>query len=177
MAVEDIFVPPGTAPPLPEPENRFTPEEKIHRRGILWVLIGVMVLVAGAGVFLAWRYRWSEPQLNNTSTVTPVNLNLLPEETVEELNTNSSLVNQAPTSPDEDQDGLTQEEELSFGTSDQDPDSDDDGLNDKEEIKIYKTNPNEPDTDGDTFLDGEEVRNLYNPNGPGKIFSLENIQI
>lgn len=198
MAVEDIFAQPGTstAPeasqvrpafpvPTPEtpvavtpppPEDRFTPEEKPKKRGILWVVISFVVLLVGVGVFLAWRYVWLEPQVNNEQQ-TPVDLNLLPEEEIPEVSTNNSiLTNQPPTSPDADRDGLTQEEEVSFGTSDQDPDSDDDGLNDREEINIYKTDPNDPDTDGDGYMDGEEVRNLYNPNGPGKLFNLEHIQ-
>ncbi|MEK7540535.1 MAG: hypothetical protein AAB558_04790 [Patescibacteria group bacterium] len=190
MAVEDIFAEPGTSPTpqppvqrpvapvvTPPPEDKFAFEEKPKKRGILWVLFSVVVLLLGLGAFLAWRYVWSEPQANTTS-LTPVDLNLLPEEEESEVPTNTStLINQAPASPDADRDGLTQEEELAFGTSDQDPDSDDDGLNDKEEVKLYTTDPNDPDTDGDTFPDGEEVRNLYNPNGPGKLFSLENIQL
>lgn len=190
MAVEDIFAEPGTSPapqspvqrpvsPVlipPQPEDQSALEEKPKRRGILWVLVSVVVLLVGLGLFLAWRYVWSGPQVNSAPLI-PVDLNLLPEEEEVEVPTNNStIVNQAPASPDEDRDGLTQEEELTFGTSDQDPDSDDDGLNDKEEVKIYKTDPNKPDTDRDGFLDGEEVKNLYNPNGPGKLFSLENIQ-
>lgn len=195
MPVEDIFAEPGTsaetpvpsrtvlvtpppvppAPPLP-PEDQSALEEKPRKRGILWVLVGIVILSIGLGVFLAWRYMWFTPAVN-TGTLTPVDLNLLPEEEVIEPIDNSTIVNQAPSSPDQDRDGLTQEEETTFGTSDLDPDSDDDGLNDKEEVKIYKTDPNKPDTDRDGYLDGEEVKNLYNPNGPGKLFSLENIQI
>ncbi|MCK4554808.1 hypothetical protein KAU19_07710, partial [Candidatus Parcubacteria bacterium] len=47
-------------------------------------------------------------------------------------------------------------------------DSDNDGLTDAEEV-IYGTDPNNPDTDGDSYLDGEEVRGGYNPNGEGKL--------
>lgn len=45
-------------------------------------------------------------------------------------------------------------------------DTDNDGLTDEQE-KSYGTDPNDPDTDGDGFKDGEEVRNLYNPLGNG----------
>ncbi len=47
-------------------------------------------------------------------------------------------------------------------------DSDNDGLTDEEEITL-KTNPDNPDTDGDSYNDGEEIANGYNPNGPGKL--------
>ena len=47
-------------------------------------------------------------------------------------------------------------------------DSDNDGLTDSEEL-IYGTDPNNPDTDGDSFKDGDEVKNGYNPKGAGKL--------
>ena len=47
-------------------------------------------------------------------------------------------------------------------------DPDNDGLTDAQEI-IYGTDPKNPDTDGDSYLDGEEVQHGYNPNGPGKL--------
>lgn len=46
-------------------------------------------------------------------------------------------------------------------------DTDNDGLSNVDELK-YGTNPNNPDTDGDGYPDGEEVQNGYNPLGPGK---------
>lgn len=41
-------------------------------------------------------------------------------------------------------------------------DTDNDGLSDKEEI-IYGTDPNNPDTDGDGYSDGDEVNSGYDP--------------
>lgn len=41
-------------------------------------------------------------------------------------------------------------------------DSDSDGLSDVEEV-VFGTDPRVPDTDGDGFLDGNEVFHLYNP--------------
>jgi len=50
-------------------------------------------------------------------------------------------------------------------------DSDSDGLTDIEEL-IYGTNPRLPDTDSDGFLDGNEVFHRYNPSGdaPASLF-------
>ncbi len=45
-------------------------------------------------------------------------------------------------------------------------DTDNDGLSDEDEI-IYGTDINNPDTDGDGYLDGEEVESGYNPLGEG----------
>lgn len=47
-------------------------------------------------------------------------------------------------------------------------DSDDDGLTDVDEMK-YGTDANNPDSDGDGYLDGNEVRNGFNPMGEGKL--------
>ena len=47
-------------------------------------------------------------------------------------------------------------------------DSDQDGLSDEEEI-FYGTDKNNPDSDGDSYLDGEEVKKGYNPLGEGKL--------
>ncbi len=68
---------------------------------------------------------------------------------------------------DTDKDGLTDEEEIEFGTSIRSADTDSDGLFDLEEIKTWETDPLNSDTDGDGYLDGEEVDGGYNPNGEG----------
>lgn len=47
-------------------------------------------------------------------------------------------------------------------------DTDGDGLSDSEEL-IYGTDPVNPDTDSDGYLDGAEVENGYNPEGFGKL--------
>lgn len=47
-------------------------------------------------------------------------------------------------------------------------DSDRDGLTDAEEVK-YGTDKNNPDTDGDGYKDGAEVQSGYNPKGSGKL--------
>lgn len=73
---------------------------------------------------------------------------------------------------DSDRDGLTDEEELSLGTSPRSADTDNDGLSDRDEVKQWGTNPLNPDSDADGFLDGEEVNNGYDPRGSGRLFEV-----
>jgi len=75
-----------------------------------------------------------------------------------------------PTAPvDSDTDGLSDSEELIYGTNPLLMDTDGDGVSDYEEIKIYNSNPLNTDSDGDGFSDGEEIDNGYNPNGTGML--------
>lgn len=74
---------------------------------------------------------------------------------------------------DTDQDGLTDEEEMNFGTDINSIDTDKDGLFDRDEIKVYKTDPLNPDTDGDGYLDGIEVKAGYNPSGAGRLYEIK----
>ena len=73
---------------------------------------------------------------------------------------------------DSDGDGITDEDEILYGTNPHDADSDDDGLTDYEEINydgvedynpLQDTNPNNPDTDNDGLTDYEEI-NIYYTN-------------
>ncbi len=57
------------------------------------------------------------------------------------------------TDPDDDNDGLSDVDEYSFGSNPLLSDSDEDGLNDLDEFNAG-TNPNNTDTDGDGLLDG-----------------------
>lgn len=66
---------------------------------------------------------------------------------------------------DDDQDGLSNQEEQALGTLTNSKDTDNDGLSDFDEVKKYGTNPTNNDTDGDTLHDGEEVADpCLNPN-------------
>ena len=58
---------------------------------------------------------------------------------------------------DRDHDGLTDDDEISYGTIIDNPDSDGDGLKDGEEY-LHGTDPLVKDTDGDGFTDYSEVR-------------------
>ncbi|MFT6233445.1 MAG: hypothetical protein ACJAZO_003965 [Myxococcota bacterium] len=88
------------------------------------------------------------------------------------------------TDPDDDNDGVTDEDEATNGTNPMDtdtdddgvpdgvevannsdgtlPDTDDDGLTDAQEIE-EQTNPRNPDTDGDGITDGDEVNTGTDP--------------
>jgi len=65
---------------------------------------------------------------------------------------------------DYDEDGLVLEDELEYDTDPHSPDTDDDGLDDGEEVNTYGTDPNDEDSDGDGLPDGWEVDNELNPN-------------
>ena len=71
---------------------------------------------------------------------------------------------------DNDGDGLSNGEELLYGTDPDDEDSDDDGLIDGDEVYGlnntygYTSNPNEPDSDYDGLNDSIEINNcIYSP--------------
>ena len=74
---------------------------------------------------------------------------------------------------DTDNDGLSDQEELEYGTNIIKMDTDSDGLFDYDEVMIYLTDPLDSDSDGDSFLDGEEVQAGYNPKGPGKLLNFQ----
>ena len=65
---------------------------------------------------------------------------------------------------DADSDGLSDYEELLFGTNINKADSDGDGLSDFAEVKTHGSNPLTTDTDGDGYSDGIEVARDGNPN-------------
>jgi uncharacterized membrane protein len=67
---------------------------------------------------------------------------------------------------DTDGDGLTNREELEWGTDPTNPDSDSDQLQDGPEVKQYGTDPLNPDTDGDRLSDGDEIQRGTDPLSP-----------
>ncbi len=83
--------------------------------------------------------------------------------TEEEIN--DSILPAVPV--DSDNDGLTDDEEITLGTNLNIIDTDNDGLSDYEEVNIYQSNPLLVDTDGDSYPDGTEVRGGYDPNVVG----------
>jgi len=61
-------------------------------------------------------------------------------------------------SKDSDNDGLSDEEELRYGTDINNSDTDEDSLSDYLEVYSFKTNPLVKDTDGDNLNDYDEIR-------------------
>ena len=70
------------------------------------------------------------------------------------------------TDPDDDNDGVSDEDEAKNGTDPKNPDTDGDGLNDGDE-KTHGTDPKNPDTDGDGVNDGDEVTGDKNKDWDG----------
>lgn len=100
-----------------------------------------------------------------------------PTEPLAPISQPTPLAPQVVTPPtDSDGDGLTDSEEVQYGTDKNVVDTDNDGLSDREEIQVYETNPLNPDTDSDGYSDGTEVRGGYNPNGPGKLVTIPSEQ-
>jgi len=65
---------------------------------------------------------------------------------------------------DDDQDGLTNGQEMLLLTRPDLADTDEDGLSDGDEVKTYNTNPLDADTDDDGLKDGVEVQRALDPN-------------
>lgn len=76
-----------------------------------------------------------------------------------------------PNNPDTDGDGWLDGDEVSNSSDPTKPDTDGDGLMDLDEFSLYHTDFLKKDTDGDGFTDGEEVKKGFNPLGPGKMIT------
>lgn len=157
---------PAQPPPIISPTT--WPEVKPRRRWLIIIIAAVFMLLLAAGAWYWWSNR-PEPEVvpstENTEVQPPSQTNNPAQPTNEQA--------QVPTAEaDSDGDGLTDGEEVGFGTSTTNPDSDGDGLFDGEEIRIYATNPLSFDSDGDGYGDGEEIRSGYNPLGPGRLLQL-----
>jgi len=67
---------------------------------------------------------------------------------------------------DDDQDGLSNEQEGVIGTDPSIADTDGDGLNDGDEVNLHLTDPLSEDTDSDGLPDGLEINNFLDPLDP-----------
>jgi|SRR3989339_314154 len=78
----------------------------------------------------------------------------------------------ATSGTDKDKDGVDEETEAEYGTSDNKADSDNDKLNDYEEIYYWFSDPADADSDNDGFGDGLEIINGYAPLGNAKLTTI-----
>jgi serine/threonine protein kinase len=78
----------------------------------------------------------------------------------------TSLTLTAEVAGDNDEDGLSNAQELAGGTDPENDDTDGDGLNDGQEVNQYGTNPKQEDSDGDTLVDGAEIEHGTSPTNP-----------
>jgi hypothetical protein len=132
------------------------------------VIILVLATVVVAGLFVIGRLsrgngtpKTEIPQDEETETATTSEQDTVPQKIRKELPSEFEQ--------DKDRDGLSEEEELVYGTSDLESDTDGDGLSDGEEVNRWGTDPTNVDTDGDGFTDMIEILGGYNPNGDGRL--------
>lgn len=177
---DDLPEPPAEIAPL-EPRAEIS-QPLLSKKGFIFVIVGVVVVALIAGViWVVVRLPKKSPAVAPITApvaqpiVTPPpaepEVAPAPEAVVPPAETPAPAITVEPAA-DTDNDGLTDTEEATTGTSAQVADTDADGLSDYEEITLWKTNPLNPDTDGDGFSDGQEVKNGYNPNGAGKLLEL-----
>lgn len=164
-----VFQPKAPEPYVEEGAHGF--DKRYFVLGLL--VLGVIALGAG-GYYFYNQYQGKQKTMDNN--VEQKQEGTQEQQDAQNQDSNQSADNAAVNTPptnDQDQDGITDEEESALGTNANDIDSDTDGLFDREEVKVYKTNPMNPDTDGDGHQDGIEVKNGFNPNGPGKLFEVQ----
>lgn len=182
-----------TKPSLGSPERQIEITPPILNKKNFFIFLG-FVLIAALGGLTAWGIlKATKPTAPTANTsinttplvneVSPVNENInvpVNANTTEQINAPvnvpPSVINTTTTTSltDTDGDGLTDEEEVKYGTDPLKADTDGDSLTDYEEIMIWKTDPLKADTDGDGFDDGVEVKNGFNPLGAGKLLELPN---
>jgi len=157
--------PPETKQPVVPPKKKKpeTVKKPVKKKGfpVKLVVIGVIIvaLFVAAAIIVLSTLR---PAETTPEVVTPVE-----EETEEDV----VVEEEEEMVPDEIEEEEEEEIESPFA-EDLQPgvDSDSDGLTNVEEL-LYGTNPQLPDSDEDGFLDGNEVFHRYNPNGtaPGSL--------
>jgi len=155
--------------PSSQPAVMISREFVGRKKKFPFLLILIIVILLGLGFLLAQNLIFANKQTNgNNQPGTQMNNEIVvPQE-------NSPLVT-GPQIIDTDGDGLTDEEELTLGTSINNTDSDQDGLFDYEEVRIYQTDPLNSDTDGDGYSDGIEINSGYNPKDSAPGAKLLNI--
>jgi len=179
---EDIFaeIEKKISPAKTEAVQVTPTKEPRKKRSKIWLKILIVVLI-GLGCWFGFPYlkssfikvtEWSKIKKEKT----PAGEKAIGTEVNKEVSLLTGGNEITKTIVDQDNDGLSDEEEQSFGTDPLSTDTDQDGLTDKEEVKIYQTDPLNPDTDGDGLKDGEEVRQGLNPKNPSPNAKLMDLQ-
>lgn len=190
VASSDFLSGTGSLPPTtrnaasPAPEDMQSDSDVeispplLNKRNLFILAVAALLILIAGGAFWVWRSSKNRatpaPQNEASAPTAPsVNGNAPVAPAPVAATTTEPAVPQ-PLSPaiDSDGDGLTDQQEIQYGTDPQKADTDGDGLTDYEEIFIWHTNPLNPDTDGDGFSDGQEVKNGYNPNGSGRLLNI-----
>ena len=179
--VEDIFSgtdeaakvekPAAFQPKMPTEEQFVEEPHNFDKRYFILGFLILCVIAIGAGGLYFYKQYADKPATENTAE----------EQQEQNQEQEADIANPDVVSPladqiiitDQDQDGLSDEEEMALGTDPNNIDTDTDGLFDREEVMVYKTDPLNPDTDGDGHQDGVEVKNGFNPNGSGKLFEIQ----
>ncbi|PIR66673.1 MAG: hypothetical protein COU51_02610 [Parcubacteria group bacterium CG10_big_fil_rev_8_21_14_0_10_36_14] len=181
---EDIFFNVTEAPPISakpqenmgaEGQGSGIPQEpaflETPHQGFKKVLITIVSLIVMAGLLAGGGY-WVYVQFLRPAPLNP-NLNInINSNNLPATQTNQQVEEQVTIPLDSDNDGLTDEREITLGTDPRNPDTDGDRLFDREEVEVYNTDPLNKDTDGDTYEDGAEVQGGYDPKGPGKLIKI-----
>lgn len=129
------------------------------------VLIVIIVAILGAlGFFVVGRF-FTEPE----TVIAPDGQTESVEQTEQTRPPKERKTLPAEFQNDKDRDGLTEDEEVAYGTSDTETDTDGDGLSDFDEVNRWGTDPTNVDTDGDGFADFMEILSGYNPAGDGPL--------
>jgi len=144
--------------------------EGTHHSSRKTILVALLVLILlgiiGVGGYMAYGFfmadRGGDKNIENENKLE----NGAIQDNQNQATSKNMIVNN---NTDTDNDGLSDEEEVQFGTDITMPDTDSDGLFDREEVYSFKTDPLNPDSDGDGFFDGAEVKSGYDPLGTGRL--------
>ncbi|MEK9130951.1 MAG: thrombospondin type 3 repeat-containing protein [Patescibacteria group bacterium] len=149
--------PKPVAPPPPPPKPVVPPKPPVKHRPPTVLIVGLVVLalvIAGAAYALSTLNKTTTPSTNTVVNTEPVKPK--PECSDEDPCDAGFECNQAKKC------AVLEEPEPATPVGGADTDSD--GLTDIEEV-LFGSDPRDADTDHDSYLDGNEVYHLYNPRG------------
>ena len=150
--------------------DKYVFQTKKSGGGLLLSIIILLVVILIFSIILLFQFFWPKPDNKPTIQTPPPAPIIEPitiDTTVNQVTTTeatSSIDQQVTTSTDDtnnDSNDNTQTGAIILSI-----DSDNDGLTDAEEV-IFGTAPTNPDADGDGYRDGVEVANGYNPTKAG----------